>query len=63
MPCRLIRILVGGILFGDIFSNSQALIDGKIVMESAPLTVQDLVLLFSVGKVGWKLFTLSIFLS
>jgi len=30
-------------------------------MESALLTVQGLVLLLPIGKVGWKLFTLSVF--
>jgi len=30
-------------------------------MESAPLTVQGLVLLLPIGKVDWKLFTLSVF--
>jgi len=30
-------------------------------MELAPLTVQGLVLLLPIGKVGWKLFILSIF--
>jgi len=30
-------------------------------MESAPPTVQVLVLLLPIGKVDWKLFTLSVF--
>jgi len=30
-------------------------------MESAPFTVQGLVLLLPIGKVDWKLFTLSVF--
>jgi len=34
---------------------------GKFVMESGPLTVQSYVLLLPIGKVGWKLFTLSVF--
>jgi len=42
------------------FLISQTLI-GKFVMKSAPLTVQGLVLLLPIGKVGWKLFTLSVF--
>jgi len=39
---------------------SQILI-GEFVMESGPPIVQDLVLLLPIGKVGWKLFTLSVF--
>jgi len=53
--------LVGSFL-GIYLLISQILI-GKIVMESAPLTIQNLDVLFSIGKVGWKLFILSIFLS
>jgi len=30
-------------------------------MESAPLTVQGLVLLLPIGKIDWKLFILSVF--
>jgi len=30
-------------------------------MKSAPFTVQGLVLLLPIGKVGWKMFTLSVF--
>jgi len=30
-------------------------------MELAPLTVQGLVLLLLIGRVGWKLFSLSVF--
>jgi len=48
-----------GFFLGIHFLISQTLI-GKFVMESAPLTVQNLVLLLSIGKVCWK-FTLSIF--
>jgi len=61
VPCWLGFWLVGSLL-GIHLLISQTLI-GKIVMKSAPLIVQDLVLLFSIGKVGWKLFTLSIFVS
>jgi len=32
-------------------------------MESAPLTIQGLVLLLPIGKVGWKLFMSVCFLS
>jgi len=51
--------LVGSFL-GIHFLISQTLI-GKFVMESAPPTIQVLILLLPVGKVGWKLFTLSVF--
>jgi len=49
-----------GSLLGIHFLIFQTLI-GKFVMESAPPTVQVLVLLLPIGKVGWKLFTLSVF--
>jgi len=49
-----------GSFLGIHFLMSQTLI-GKFVMESAPFTVQDLVLLLPIGKVDWKLFTLSVF--
>jgi len=42
VPCRSVRILVGGILFlGIHFLISWTLIR-RFIMESAPLTVQDL---------------------
>jgi len=49
-----------GSLLGIHFLIFQTLI-GKFVMESAPPTVQILILLLPIGKVGWKLFTLSVF--
>jgi len=62
VPCWSVKILVGGILFWTYtFLISRTLI-GKFVMESAPLTVQGLVLLLPIGKVGRRLFfPLSVF--
>jgi len=60
VPCRSVRILSWESFLGIHFLISQTLI-GKFVMESAPLTVQDLILLLPIDKVGWKLFTLSVF--
>jgi len=61
MPYRWVRILVGGIFTGDTLFQIFQILIGKFVMELTPPTVQVLVFLLPIGKVGWKLSTLSVF--
>jgi len=57
VPCQWVRIFD----WWNPFLGIHFLISQILIMKSAPLTVQVLVLLLPFGKIGWKLFTLSIF--
>jgi len=60
VPCRSVRILVVGILSRDTLFNFSDF-DWEVCYGPALPTVQVLVLLLAIGKVGWKLFILSVF--